>query len=137
MPPSTAPHHPFTRKDLLILILLLLAGAQCTLAIFYNNVSYMNLKLYEAGRERNPFQERVAMIPLLRLAGDSPPLQRAAAFLDAHDRRYPGRTGPDCAEPYTPEKLACVLVGLLSMMGALAVLAALGRRHTARVWWLP
>jgi hypothetical protein len=137
MPPSAPPHHAFTRKDLLILVLLLLAGAQCTLAIFYNNVSYINLKLYEAGRERNPFQERVAMIPLLRLAAHSPHLQRVAALLDAHDRRYPGRTGPECAEPYTPEKLACVLVGLLSMMGALAILVSLGRRHTPRVWWLP
>src|SRR5579859_4028992 len=98
MPPTALPHHPFTRKDLLVLILLLLAGAHCTLAIFYNNVSYINLKMYAAGTERNPFQERVAMIPLLRLASQSPQLQRVAALLDAHDRRYPGRTGPDCAE---------------------------------------
>src|SRR5579859_8042463 len=135
--PPIAPPHPFTGKDLLVLILLLLAGAHCTLAIFYNNVSYINLKMYAAGSERNPFQERVAMIPLLRLAADSPHLQRVAALLDAHDRRYPGRTGPDCGEPYTAEKLACVAIGLLSMMGALAVLALFGLRRMRRVWWMP
>jgi hypothetical protein len=137
MPPSAPPHQPFTRKDLLILILLLLAGAHCTLAIFYNNVSYIHLKMYAVGTERNPFQERVAMIPLLRLAEHSPQLQRVAAYLDAHDRRYPGRNGPECAEPYTAEKLVCVVVGLLSTMGALAVLAALGLRRMRRVWWMP
>lgn len=137
MPSTAPPHHGFTRKDLVVLVLLVLAAAHCTLAIFYDNVSYINLKQYEAGTERNPFQERVAMIPLLRLAAQSPPLERVAAYLDAHDRRYPGRTGPDCAERYTPEKLACVVVGLLSMMSALAVLVTLGLRRMRDVWWLP
>jgi hypothetical protein len=137
MPPTSPPHHAFTRKDLLILVLLLLAGAHCTLAIFYDNASYVDLKMYAAGRALNPFQERVAMVPLLRLAGQSPHLQRVAAFMDAHDRRYTGRGGPGCSEPYNAEKLACVVVGLLSMMAALAVLAAVGLRHMRRIWWMP
>jgi hypothetical protein len=55
----------------IVLALLVLACLQSTRAIFLQNVSWVDLHLYAEGRERMPFQGRVAMMPLLRAAGES------------------------------------------------------------------
>jgi hypothetical protein len=118
-------------RDLVICLLLFLAAAHCTLSIFYDNESWIDLRAYAAGKERNPFQERIAMIPIIRLSENSPAIQHLAYWLDrrAH-RMVPG-------EPLTPEKFVSLCVALCSVLATLAACVLYGRRTTPGVWWLP
>ena len=121
--------------NLVVIILLVLACLHCSRAIFFQNVSWIDLHAYSIGQERKPFQERVAMMPLLRAAGSSPFLQKAAAAIDKEDRHQLGRAPLDAAEPFSAEKLASVLTGTICNMIAVALLLRMGRKFN-RLYWL-
>ena len=93
------------------ILLLVLACLHCSRAIFFENVSWIDLKLYAAGQERSPFQQRVAMMPILHLAGESAVMQKLAALIDKEDRHQLGREAAVCAEPMSAEKLASMIAG--------------------------
>ncbi len=132
------PAAPLTgRTQLAITVLLLLACLHCTRAIFFDNVSWINLRQYAAGTERKPFQERVAMMPVLRIAGSNQWMKTAAAALDREDRHQLGRRELDCAEPFTPEKLASLLVGILCNVVAAAALFYATRTLGNLQWLAP
>ena len=120
----------------IVVALLVLACLQCTRAIFFQNVSWVDLHLYSEGRERMPFQGRVAMMPLLRAASESRYMGLIAAAIDREDRHQVGRRGLACGEPFSPEKLASLLAGMLCTLLAVAILFARGRRFGA-LQWLP
>ena len=120
----------------IVVALLILACLQCTRAIFFQNVSWVDLHLYAEGRERMPFQGRVAMMPLLRAAGESRYMGLIAAAIDREARHQVGRRGLECAEPFSPEKLASLLAGTLCTLLAVAILFARGRSFGA-LQWLP
>ncbi len=118
-----------------ILVLFLLASVHCTRSIFVDNVSLLDLQRYEQGLERTPFQSRVAMIPVLRWAHNNHALTRAAAFLDGSLRRTPHFSTPP--EDWTPEKVACLLLGTVAVLAAVAAGIRYGDRHFRTLWWLP
>jgi hypothetical protein len=118
-------------KRILICVLLVLGGTHCTLSIFYDNESWLDLARYAAGTERNPYQERIAMIPLLRLAEHSSKVRRLAQWLDQRNRRLRFYV------PVTPEEIACVVCGLFSVWGMLLVCSVYGEKHIPQFWWLP
>jgi hypothetical protein len=122
------------RQRWIVYLLLLLAAVHCTLSIFCMNYSYLNLAAYAAGTEQMPYQGRVAMMWVLRLAEHSPTITAAAHTLDNSLRAHHKNS---TLVGITPEKLVCMVVGLASM--SMIVLAALwyGQRRLARVWWLP
>lgn len=118
-------------------VLLVLACLHCTRSIFFDNVSWIDLHRYALGEERLPFQERVAMIPVLRAADHSPRMQRAAAALDREDHHQLGRRLAACAEPVTAEKLACILAGVFANLIAIAILWIYGRKLGILPWLPP
>ena len=123
------------------LVLLFLACLHCSRAIFFQNVSWINLHLYSIGQERKPFQERVAMMPILRAAGKSSVMQKAAAAIDKEDRHQLGRAPLDAAEPFSAEKLASLLAGTVCNLIAVIILWKLGTRiagdRFGALQWLP
>jgi hypothetical protein len=118
----------------IVYLLLLLAAVHCTLSIFCINYSYLNLTAYAAGSEQMPYQGRVAMAWVLRLAEHSPAIAAAAHTLDSNLRSHHKNS---TLVGLTPEKLVCMVVGLASM--GMIVCAALwyGQLRLAKVWWLP
>jgi len=118
-------------RNAVIAILLILAGIHCTLSIFYDNESWLNLAKYAAGNERNPYQERIAMIPVLRFGENSKTVQHLAVWFG----RRIGRMWP--MEPVSPEKLISLFAALPSVLGALAVCSLYGWKQAPRFWWLP
>jgi hypothetical protein len=118
-------------KNAVAVVLLALAGAHCTLAIFYDNESWLDLQRYAAGTERNPFQERVAMAPVLRLAAESPRMARWGRWLEQRDRHLHYST------PVGPEEMASLMVAVGCMWGALVLCGLYGRERMPEVWWLP
>ena len=119
-----------------VVVLLVLACLQCTRAIFFQNVSRIDLRQYAAGQERMPFQGRIAMMPLLRAAGESPTMRAIAAAIDHEDQQQHGPGCAQCTEPFSPEKLVSLLAGTLCTLISVAILFALGRRFGA-LQWLP
>lgn len=118
------------KRDWWIALWLVVATVFCTQTIFFDNASYVNLQQYASGHAPMPFQGRVAMMPLLRWAHSSPLMIAAAAHLDkAQEASAP-------AEKYTPEKLACVGAGLLSLMVIVGVCSWFGIRRHRTLWWL-
>lgn len=132
--PSAAPIR-FHARQWIICLLLALATVQCVRSVFFVNVSLLDLRQYINGAERTPFQSRVAMIPLLRWAGTNRPIQRVAGFLEHSLEKVPQLKPPP--ERVSPEKLACILAGMVAMLAATAFLIAYGRRHFGRLWWMP
>jgi hypothetical protein len=123
--------------NLVVIALLVLACLHCSRAIFFQNVSWIDLHAYSIGQERKPFQERVAMMPFLRAAGSSPLMQKAAAAIDKEDRHQLGRAPLDAAEPFSAEKLASVLIGMVCSLIAVAFLIRMGRKFEGLYWLAP
>ena len=121
----------FAVKKFFIVVLLLLAGAHCTLSIFYDNEGWLNLQQYASGSERNPYQERAAMVPLLHWAAKLPPTVRWAHWLEARDRRIYS----DVHVP--PEELVSLIAALASVWLAIGACCLYGRAHMPEFWWLP
>jgi hypothetical protein len=118
-------------RRLATIVLLLCATTHCVLSIYYVNTSYLNLHRYANGAEREPFQRRLMMIPILHWAESNHVLQAAAA-------RY-GTNVPQ-PEPMSAAKLACILVSLLllSAFGLWTIRASrqLSIRHRWLLWAL-
>ena len=125
------------RGKVLALILLCMACIHCSRAIFFENVSWIDLKQYSIGQERSPFQQRVAMMPILRLGGSSSLMRRAAAMVDHAERHQAGRESILCAEVMSPEKLTSVIVGTGCNLAAVFTLFLYGRRFGAMRWLPP
>lgn len=124
------------RTNLFIWLLLVLASLHCTRCIFYDNVSYVHLDRYAAGTEDNPFQSRVAMVPVLRAANHSRVLTRIANYLEPREREQLGRKVPGSAENESAMKVACIFIGLACILGMVFVLGEYGIRYYGYLWWL-
>jgi hypothetical protein len=122
-----------TWKSIVVIAILCLAGIHCSRSIFFDNVSWINLHDYAYGRERSPFQERVAMMPVLRIAADSPALRAASDSINLRRKLDPGM---ERAEVMSPEKLASIASGIASTLLAVAVLLLYGRKLGA-LYYLP
>ena len=113
-----------------IYLLLVLASGHCARAILFVNTNsiVMQMTAYEHGQDQMPFQGRVLMEPAMRWAHQSHAMQRVANRLNENGL---------VAEPYTPEKVASILIGGLSvcLLGLLATYA--GWDVAAPLWWLP
>lgn len=118
-------------QNLVIIVLLALASVQCAASVFFDNESWLNLPKYAAGTERNPYQERVALMPVLRFAEHSSSLQKLAHWLDRRNKRLVP------AEPVTPEKFASLFVAILSMLAVVGICSIYGWKQSHRWWWLP
>jgi hypothetical protein len=114
-------------RRLAAILLLLCATTHCVLSIFYVNTSYLDLHRYAQGLEREPFQRRFLMVPILHWAESSHLLEAAAA-------RY-GVNVPQ-PEPMSAAKLASMILSLilLNAFGLWTIRASswLSIRH----WWL-
>jgi hypothetical protein len=118
-------------KNVVICLLLALGGVHCTLSIFYDNEGWLDLPRYAAGAERNPYQERVAMVPLLRLAEKSPRIIRWAHWLEQRDQRLNSHVS------VSPEELVSLIVAVGCVWAALLVCCFYGRERMPQLWWLP
>jgi hypothetical protein len=122
--------------SILAAVLLTLACLHCTRSIFFNNMSWLDLHAYADGQERRPFQERIAMMPILKAAEKSHFMQIAAQAIDREDRHQLGRTAVICFESMSAEKLACMIVGAICNLIAVAMLWIYGRQFGV-LRWLP
>jgi hypothetical protein len=95
-------HHPPTWKRLAIILLMAFAVIQFIRSYFVINAPYLNEARYEAGSERMPYQGRILMAWIMRLADHNGPWNRIASHLRGtlHD----------------PATLAVALIGLLSIL---------------------
>jgi hypothetical protein len=109
------------------IFLLLCATTHCVLSIFYVNTSYLNLHSYAQGLEREPFQRRFLMVPILHWAESSPLLQAAA-------HRF-GANLPQ-PEPMSAAKLACILLSLLLLNAFGLWTIRVARQLSIQHWWL-
>ena len=133
---TSSPTAPVSAKhSFLIYALLLLACIHCARSVFLVNISLLDLPGYEQGTERMPFQGRVALMPVLRWAHGSHAMQHAAAFFDRSLRNTPHMQNPP--EPYSPEKLAVMLIAVLSTVTMTFAAVWYGRRRLGDLWWLP
>lgn len=124
----------FGKHRKLIWLLLFLASVHCTRSIFFANVSLLNLPSYAAGTESMPFQGRIGMIPVVRWAPTNRFMIKAAAFMDASLRKTPHYAIPP--ERVTPEKLACIAIGIASVLVMTFSTTWFSQRRFPRVWWL-
>jgi hypothetical protein len=122
-----------TSTRYLIYLLLFLASTHCVLSNFFVNFSYLDLAAYQRGAAHNPYQERVAMMPLLREAHNSAFAQNFAAKLRKILRVHPHSAFRDVSS----EQLASMVTGLVSVYFAVAFAVWYGRRRFARLWWMP
>ena len=109
------------------IFILLCATTHCVLSIFYVNTSYLNLHSYAHGLEREPFQRRLLMVPVLHWAESNHLLQSAA-------NRY-GANVPQ-PEPMSAAKLACILISLLLLNAFGLWTIRISRQLYLRNWWL-
>ena len=112
----------------LIFIVLVLASLHCGRAMLYDNVSYLDLQKYELGQERMPFQGRVLMTPLMRMAHSSAAMIRISR--SPHEKRVMTAERPD------PEKVLSTLIACACVAG----MGLLGTWEAIRLrlpWWLP
>lgn len=117
-----------------IWLLLLLAALQCGRASFLTNVSYLDLGRYAQGTERLPYQDRVAMMPVLRWAEKNASLARAAAAINRSEQATPQHASHP--EEMSPEKLASMLVGCLGVVVMTFAATWYTRRRLPAMWWL-
>jgi hypothetical protein len=122
-----------TARNWVIALLLGLATVHCVQSIFVVNVSFIDVRSYDNGTEKMPFQGRIAMMPIGRWASGNHAMKRAAAWLKV--RIFQDRTL--IAEPYTPEKVAFMIVGLCATLLTTGFLARIGWRLVPQAWWLP
>jgi hypothetical protein len=113
--------------------LLLLATIHCAASLFFVNYSYLDLKAYANGSERMPYQGRMGMMPVLRLAERSPEFLAMTARVDrslaAHKR--------SAFKSVSVEELASMIAGLVSLLAAVSVAAVYGWKRFRPAWWLP
>jgi len=113
--------------------LLLLATIHCAASLFFVNYSYLDLKAYANGSERMPYQGRMGMMPVLRLAEHSPEFLAMTARVDrslaAHQR--------SAFKSVSVEELASMIAGLVSLLAAVSVAAVYGWKRFRSAWWLP
>lgn len=122
-----------TAKNWIIFLLLALASTHCVQSIFTANFSNLNLKAYDNGVERMPFQGRIAMMPIGRWAATSAAMERASHWLEDHTYHVPeGKM-----ESFSAEKFAFLIVAVLATLLAVAFGAHVGWRLMPEVWWLP
>jgi len=114
-------------RRLAIIILLLCATVHCVLSIYYVNTSYLDLHKYAHGTEKEPFQRRILMVPVLRWAESSRLLQAGAA-------RY-GVNVPQ-PEPMTAAKLGCLLLSIVSLCAFGLWSTRASSQLGIRQWWL-
>ena len=116
-----------------IIVLLFMASVHCALCIFFDNVSVVDLRSYAEGLERTPYQDRVAMMPVLRFAESDARVQKLATRLET--RREQGGFGKTC-ETLSPEKLICMAFGVASMLALTLMVTWFARRHYGEIWWI-
>lgn len=114
--------------------LLLLAAIHCTLSMFCTNYSYLSLTAYASGSEQMPYQGRVAMMWVLRLAQRVPAITVAAHAIDHNLQSHHKNSR---LVGLTPEKLVCMVVGLASMLTLTCAAIWYGHRRFRKLWWLP
>jgi hypothetical protein len=114
-------------RRLAAVFILICATTHCVLSIFYVNTSYLNLQRYAAGTEREPFQRRYLMVPILHWAESNHQLQSAAA-------RY-GVNVPQ-PEPMSAAKLACILISLILVNAFGLWSIRISTQLSIRQWWL-
>ncbi len=126
-----SPRFQFRLRDWLIVFLLVMASVQCIRADFLISESSLNWHEYAIGGEMMPYQGRVGMMPILRWAGESDGLRRAATKYEQTIR-----VGSIRSEPMTPEKFASMLVGLVAMLATMGGAFWFCQRRQVRPWWL-
>ena len=114
-------------RRLAAILLLLCATTHCVLSIYYVNTSYLDLHKYAQGTEREPFQRRLLMAPILRWAESNRLLQRAAA-------RYGANVAQP--EPMSAAKLACIVFSLIVLNGFGLWTIRASEQLSIRHWWL-
>ncbi len=122
-----------TVRNWIIFLFLAIASVHCVQSIFTTNVSHLNLKAYDNGVERMPFQGRIAMMPIGRWAETTNAMERASHWLE--DRTYHVPEGK--MESFSAEKFVFLIVAILATLLAVAFGAGVGWRLMPEVWWLP
>lgn len=133
-PEAVSPVHASPSRVSLIvgIVLLVLASVHCVASIFFVNYSYLDLKAYAAGAERMPYQGRMGMMPVLRMAEQSQGFVALAAKI-AH---LMSSHGHSAFKDMTPEILACILAGVASLLLSVSVAMVYGIKQNRQVWWL-
>lgn len=113
--------------------LLLLATVHCAASLFFVNYSYLDLKAYAVGKEKMPYQGRLAMMPIIAMAGRSPRFVALTAKIDDAMAAHPR----SAFKSVTPEEFACMIVGGFSLLFSVSVATIYGMKRFPRLWWLP
>jgi hypothetical protein len=123
----------WSRRDLLILVFLVLAAIHCVRSEFFVNESgSIDWRGYAAGEIQMPFQGRVGMMPVLRWAESNSVMVRGAA---KYQRMM--IVASKYSEPVSVEKFVSMVVGLFSLLILLGYCVWYSRRQGFEPWWLP
>ena len=117
----------------IIYILLILATTHCVESIFAGNISFINLQKYASGTEKMPFQGRIALMPIGRWAETSHVMLHGEDWFGR--RVFNGINRP--LEPFGPDKIAYLLIGLAATLAAVGFCTFFGNRFLPAIWWLP
>jgi hypothetical protein len=123
----------WSRRDLLILVFLILAAIHCVRSDFFVNESGgVDWRAYAVGEEQMPYQGRVGMMPVLRWAEQSGVMVRGAA-------KYQSMmiVASKFSEPVSVEKFTSIVAGLISLLILLGYCVWYSRRRGFEPWWLP
>ncbi len=121
------------KRNWWVILLLALASVHTAQCIFFDNYSLMDLVSYENGKEMMPFQGRISMMPILRLVHGSPFVTQLGVDLS----QTQGEFHHVMIEEYTPEKVACYTVGMLSILWMVWLTGNFGWRRFRDLWWFP
>ena len=130
---SSYPDNAANSRFYVICLLLLLAATHCVISSFYVNFSYLELTAYAYGHEKNPYQERIGMMPVLRAAHDSNLVQHVSAKLRHVFAAHPHSAFKDISS----EEVANMVVALACVWLLVFFSAWYGRRNFGRLWWMP
>ncbi len=100
---------------------------------YFDDYSLLDLYKYETGQAAMPFQGRVSMVPLLRLAHGKPFLVQLGIDL----KQTQGQFVHSMVVEYKPEKLICYVAGVLSVFWVVGITACYGWERFRELWWLP
>jgi len=114
-------------------LLLVLATVHCVASLFFVNYSYLNLKAYAGGTEKMPYQGRMGMMPVLRLAERSPTFVAMTARLDRSFANHPR----SAFKSVSVEELASMIAGFASLLVSVGVASVYGWKRFRAAWWLP
>lgn len=117
----------------IVYLLLFLASTHCVMSSFYVNFSYLDLSAYAFGREKNPYQERIGMMPLLRAAHDSNVLRHITEKLRHAFASHPHSTFKNISSEEVASMAAALACAYLLVIFA----AWYGRRNFGKLWWMP